>query len=113
MNQSRRVNEMNSTDERTGAARRGRQPMKATLTPRERDVVRGIVAGRSNRERAHELGLTEQAIKNVLSTIYHKCSVRNRLQLALFAVRNHLASDSWPPTKKKCGRGPRELPHSC
>jgi FixJ family two-component response regulator len=30
------------------------------LTPRECDLVRGIVAGRKNREMAHELGLSEQ-----------------------------------------------------
>ena len=67
--------------------------MDVMLTSRERDLVRGIVAGRSNREMAHELGLTEQAVKNLLSTIYQKCHVRNRLQLALFAVRHHLVSD--------------------
>jgi DNA-binding NarL/FixJ family response regulator len=60
------------------------------LTPRERDVVRCVVAGRTNREAAIELGLTEQAVKNVLSTIFQKCHLRNRTQLALFAVRNKL-----------------------
>jgi two-component system nitrate/nitrite response regulator NarL len=63
------------------------------LTPREHDLVRGIVAGRTNRERAAELRLGEQAVKNVLSIVYHKCHVRNRLELALFAVRHHLVSD--------------------
>ncbi len=62
------------------------------LTPRERDVVRGIVGGRKNREIARELGLTEQAVKNLLSTVYEKCHVRNRLELALFALDHHLLS---------------------
>ena len=62
------------------------------LTPRERDVVRGIVAGRKNREIASDLGLGEQAVKNLLSTVYEKCHVRNRLELALFALRNDLLS---------------------
>jgi two-component system nitrate/nitrite response regulator NarL len=62
------------------------------LTPREREVVREIVAGRRNREIARELGLTEQAIKNVLSVVYQKCQVRTRLELAIFALRHHLLS---------------------
>lgn len=62
------------------------------LTPRERDVVRGIMSGRTNREIAKDLGLTEQAVKNVLSTTYGKCQVRNRLELMLYAVRHDLLS---------------------
>lgn len=62
------------------------------LTPRECDVVRGIVAGRKNREIARDLGLGEQAVKNLLSIVYGKCHVRNRLELALFALRNDLLS---------------------
>jgi DNA-binding NarL/FixJ family response regulator len=65
----------------------------ATLTPRERDLVRGIITGRTNRELARELGLNEQSVKNVLSTIYLKCHVRNRLELALFAVKHPLLRD--------------------
>jgi DNA-binding NarL/FixJ family response regulator len=62
------------------------------FTPRERDIVGRIIAGRTNREIARELGLSEQAIKNVLSTVYAKCHVRNRLELALFAIRHQLVS---------------------
>jgi DNA-binding NarL/FixJ family response regulator len=60
------------------------------LTPRERDVVRRVIAGRRNREIADELGLTEQTIKNVLSTAYGKCHVRNRLELLLYAVHHNI-----------------------
>jgi two-component system, NarL family, nitrate/nitrite response regulator NarL len=60
------------------------------LTPRERDVVRGIIDGRTNREIGNDLGLTEQAVRNVLSTIYGKFHVRSRLELGLLAVRSDL-----------------------
>jgi len=64
------------------------------LTPRERDILRGVVAGRTNRELARELGLNEQSVKNVLSIVYQKCQVRNRLELALFALRRELSRES-------------------
>ena len=76
-----------------------------TLTPRERDVVGGVVAGQTNRELARELGLTEQSVKNVLSTVYQKCHVRNRLELALFAVRHHMVHVDRGNEKSR-GRGP-------
>ena len=60
------------------------------LTPREREVVRGILAGQTNREIARAFGLSEQSIKNVLSIVYAKCQVRNRLALALYASRHRL-----------------------
>jgi len=79
-------------------------PLCVELTPREREIVRGVVAGRTNRELARELGLNEQSVKNVLSTVYLKCHVRNRLELALFAIRHQLVRDSSGGTKSH-GRG--------
>jgi len=68
-------------------------PPHVELTPRERDIVRGVVEGLTNREMARELGLNEQSVRNVLSTVYQKCHVRNRLELALFVVKRGLAVD--------------------
>jgi DNA-binding NarL/FixJ family response regulator len=62
------------------------------LTPRERDVLAGIVDGRRNREIATTLGIKEQAVKNILSTTYRKCHVRNRLALVLYAMRHDILS---------------------
>ena len=61
-------------------------PTDVWLTPRERDLMRRIVAGYTDREIARDLGLTERAVKNALSILYEKCEVRNRLDLVLFAV---------------------------
>jgi two-component system nitrate/nitrite response regulator NarL len=63
---------------------------RIVLTPRERDVVRGVIFGRTNREIARELNVGEQAVKNLLSIVYQKCHVRSRLELALLAVQENL-----------------------
>ena len=63
---------------------------RIVLTPRERDVVRGVIFGRTNREIARELNVGEQAVKNLLSIVYQKCHVRSRLELALLAVHENL-----------------------
>jgi DNA-binding NarL/FixJ family response regulator len=62
------------------------------LTPREWDVVRGVASGRTNSEIANELGLSLQSVKNILSVVYQKCHVRNRLELAVLAFRYKLLS---------------------
>jgi len=64
------------------------------LTPRERDVVSGILAGRTNRAIARDLGITEQSVKNLLSIVYEKCAVRNRLELATLMMRRVLVNRS-------------------
>ena len=66
---------------------------RIVLTPRERDVVRGVIFGRTNREIARELNVGEQAVKNLLSIVYQKCHVRSRLELALLAVQENLLPD--------------------
>ena len=57
------------------------------LTPREREIVRILASGATNREIAGRLGLREQTIKNQLSTIYRKLGLRNRIELVVFAAR--------------------------
>lgn len=62
------------------------------LTPREREILNSITAGLSNREIAESLGLSEQTVKHHLSNIFDKTGTSTRLELALFAVRNGLAT---------------------
>jgi DNA-binding NarL/FixJ family response regulator len=62
-----------------------RKPEK--LTPRERRIIRRIIAGRTNREIATDLRITHQSVRNALTVLYEKCGVRNRLELAMMASR--------------------------
>ncbi|MGE0816286.1 MAG: LuxR C-terminal-related transcriptional regulator [Vicinamibacterales bacterium] len=57
--------------------------MRPELTVRERQLVRVLQAGSTNREIAERLGLREQTVRNRLSVIYAKLGVRNRLDLVL------------------------------
>lgn len=60
------------------------------LTERERDICRLIQEGRSNREIAAELHITEGTVKNYLSAIYNTLGVRDRTALAVALTRTNL-----------------------
>jgi DNA-binding NarL/FixJ family response regulator len=64
---------------------------KTQLTGRELEVVGLVVDGLSNAEIGENLGLKEQTVKNHLARIMAKLGARNRVELALRAVREHLA----------------------
>jgi LuxR family maltose regulon positive regulatory protein len=51
------------------------------LTPREEAIGKAILAAKSNKDIAGELGISEQSVKNRLSQLYKKVGVRNRLEL--------------------------------
>jgi DNA-binding NarL/FixJ family response regulator len=66
-------------------------PPHANLTEREISILRLIAAGRSNKEIAVVLHLTEGTVKGYVSTIFDKLDVEDRTQAALYAVRHGLA----------------------
>jgi RNA polymerase sigma factor (sigma-70 family) len=57
-----------------------------TLTARERQIVRLVSKGLSNREIASRLDLTEGTIKAHLHNIYQKLAINNRTALAALVV---------------------------
>jgi DNA-binding NarL/FixJ family response regulator len=61
------------------------------LTERERAVLAEIARGRSNREIARVLVLSEKTVKTHVSSILTKLGVQDRTQAALYAVHHGLA----------------------
>lgn len=63
----------------------------STLTEREREVLGLIADGRSNREIARALVLSEKTVKTHVSNILMKLDLADRTQAALWAVRHGAA----------------------
>ena len=57
------------------------------LTPRELDVLGHVAAGKRNRQIGELLDISEQTVKNHLSSVMHKLGVPNRLRAVTAAVR--------------------------
>ncbi|MEH2182594.1 response regulator transcription factor [Nostoc sp.] len=60
-------------------------PELSQLTARELDVLRLIACGANNREIAESLFLSENTVKNYVTNILSRLSLRDRTQAALFA----------------------------
>jgi len=72
--------------QRTDPAERHSRPGDEILSGREVEVARLVGAGATNREIGHRLYITEGTAKNHISKILRKLGLRDRTQLALYAV---------------------------
>ncbi|TKD68806.1 response regulator [Pseudalkalibacillus hwajinpoensis] len=68
-------------------------PRFETLTKRERDVLREITLGKSNKEIAASLYITEKTVKTHVSSILSKLNVHDRTQAALLATKKHWSGE--------------------
>ncbi|HEX5240369.1 MAG TPA: response regulator transcription factor [Candidatus Limnocylindrales bacterium] len=70
---------------------RATTPEPEPLTERERDVLRLVGQGMSNKEIAAALVITERTARTYVSNILGKLGLASRTQAALYAVERHLA----------------------
>ena len=64
------------------------------LSDREREVLVEVAGGRSNKEIAHRLGITEKTVKTHLTRIFERIGVADRTQAAVWAVRHGVAGQA-------------------
>lgn len=62
-----------------------------TLTDREREVVKWVIQGMTNKEIAAQLGISDKTVKSHLSNIFGKLKVSRRLELLLYRIVDHTA----------------------
>jgi DNA-binding NarL/FixJ family response regulator len=67
----------------------------AQLTPRELEVLQELATGATNREIAERLYITENTVKNHVSSILSKLNLQNRREAARFAHQCGIKAD--PP----------------
>ena len=60
------------------------------LTPREREVLRLIAAGKSNKEIGAALRISERTAKFHVTAIFNKLGAENRAQAVAVAIERHL-----------------------
>ena len=63
------------------------QPIFAPLSPREVEILDNIAQGMTNKQVAYTLGISEQTVKNHMSSILRKLSVNDRTQAVVYAMR--------------------------
>jgi two-component system response regulator DegU len=61
-----------------------------SLTPREIEVLRGVVAGKTNQEIGLTLGISEKTVEKHLEGVFTKLNVASRVEAAVLAVREGL-----------------------
>jgi DNA-binding NarL/FixJ family response regulator len=60
------------------------------LTERELEVIKALAHGKSNKEIAHVLGISEKTVRNHASNIYKKLHIFDRTQAVIYAIRRGL-----------------------
>src|SRR2546430_6346959 len=78
-------------------ATNGTRPIKDAngtklLTKREEELVQLVAQGLTNRDISRQLNLTEHTVRNYLFRIFNKLGTSNRLELALYVIKQRGAS---------------------
>ena len=66
------------------------EKLKSELTFKEQQIIEYIVEGKTNKQIAQILCLSEGRVRNIITDIFNKLKVKDRTQLAVFAVKNDL-----------------------
>ncbi len=89
---------------RTGSLRQVVAERLSTLTPRERQVLEGVVSGRLNKQIAADLGTVEKTIKVHRARVMHKMRARSLAELVRLAdcaqdMAGTVPGRAWHPSR--------------
>jgi DNA-binding NarL/FixJ family response regulator len=77
---------------------------RGRLTSRQCQVLRGIFEGRTNKQMAMTIGVSESAVKATLQLLFRKMRVRTRAQLVRVVIEGSPGALDWartaPPAKR-------------
>jgi two-component system response regulator DevR len=82
--------------ERMRSLARGEADELAPLTDQERKVLAGIAEGKTNKEIAAEIFLSDKTVKNYVSSILSKLNLRRRSEAAAFMAEHKAKSSDQP-----------------
>lgn len=71
------------------------------LSAREVEVLQGVAAGKTNKEIAGDLSLSEKTIKNHVRNIFHKMQVYDRTEAAIKGIKEGIIQLDQMPARKK------------
>jgi DNA-binding NarL/FixJ family response regulator len=72
------------------------------LTPREIEILDYVAQGNSNKEIAYALGISDQTVKNHITSILRKLAVNDRTQAVIHALKR-----GWITLDERNGAEPR------
>jgi DNA-binding NarL/FixJ family response regulator len=67
---------------------------EAELTERELEVLKGVALGKTNKEIARQISMSEKTVKGHMTSIMEKIHVRNRVEAALFVTQAERKAES-------------------
>jgi DNA-binding NarL/FixJ family response regulator len=70
--------------------REQKEAISIDLSPRELTITKLVGEGKTNKEIANELYLSIGTVKNHITQILHKSGLRDRTQLAIYAIKHDL-----------------------
>ena len=88
--------------------------MRSGLSERESEILRGLVAGQSNKAIARDLHISEATVKVHVKALLRKMQVTNRTQAAISALRflNNPAQENTPVSSKSTSSAGGEVDQS-
>ena len=67
-----------------------KEKVNVRLGKRELEILNLIVEGKNNKEIAETMFISEGTVKNTISHMLNKLNLKDRTQLAVFAVKNNI-----------------------